>query len=339
MHQSFWVEAFQTASFLINCMPMSLLHHRSPFEILFKKVPTYKLLKVFGCLCWPCIRPYNKHKLNFRSVPCIFLGYSPSHKGYICQPLDSSHTYISCDVIFDEVTFPFYKNISSPSVSSFPSHTSQSTSISLSRHPPNISSSPSPLHLSHPSSTNPTPNSSQHLDSLTSPKDISSHPESSQLPNPLSPPLDDPLPCRSHVMSTRLQNQISKPRKFMDGIIRYPISRALMATIVSQEEEEPTSFSIASKNAKWREAMNLEFDALLRNGTWQLVPPTSDMNIVGCKWVFKLKRNAKGEIERHKARLVAKGCHQQPDVDFDDTFSPVIKLTTVRLLLSLVVSS
>jgi hypothetical protein len=56
--------------------------------------------------------------------------------------------------------------------------------------------------------------------------------------------------------------------------------------------------------------MNLEFDALLCYGIWTLVPPTSDMNIVGCKWVFCLKRKADGFIDRHKARLVAKGFHQ-----------------------------
>jgi hypothetical protein len=84
--------------------------------------------------------------------------------------------------------------------------------------------------------------------------------------------------------------------------------------------------------------MNLEFDALLCNGIWTLVPPTSDMNIVGCKWVFCLKHKADGSIDRHKARLVAKGFHQQPGVNFDETFSPVVKPTTIRLVLSLATS-
>jgi hypothetical protein len=114
-----------------------------------------------------CIRPYNNHKLNFHLVPCVFLAYSPSYKGYLCRALDSCYTYISRDVIFDEVNFLF----SSPPKSS-PSHTSQSTSMSLSRHPPTVSSSPSPLYLPHPSSTSPAPNSSPLSDSPTSPINI-----------------------------------------------------------------------------------------------------------------------------------------------------------------------
>jgi hypothetical protein len=85
--------------------------------------------------------------------------------------------------------------------------------------------------------------------------------------------------------------------------------------------------------------MNIEFDALLSNGTWTLVPPTSDMNVVGCKWVFRLKRKADGSIDRHKARLVAKGFHQQPGIDFGETYSPVVKPTTIRLVLSLAISA
>jgi hypothetical protein len=64
-------------------------------------------LKVFGCACWPHLRPYNKHKLSFRSKECVFLGYSASHKGYKCLDIDSGRVYVSRDVIFDENVFPF----------------------------------------------------------------------------------------------------------------------------------------------------------------------------------------------------------------------------------------
>jgi hypothetical protein len=84
--------------------------------------------------------------------------------------------------------------------------------------------------------------------------------------------------------------------------------------------------------------MDAEICALLKNDTWHLVPPRADLNIIDCKWVFKIKRKPDGSVDRYEARLVAKWFKQQYGVDYDATFSPVVKPTTIRLLLSLVVS-
>ncbi len=81
-----------------------------------------------------------------------------------------------------------------------------------------------------------------------------------------------------------------------------------------------------------------EFNVLLANQTWSLVPPAPHLNVVGSKWVFKLKQREDGMIERYKARLATKGFNQQQGIDFDETFSPVVKPTTIRTVLSLAVS-
>ena len=111
-----------------------------------------------------------------------------------------------------------------------------------------------------------------------------------------------------------------------------------MAQAATDPTAEPRHFRAALGIPHWREAMETEFDALIKNGTWQLTPPWRGINIIDSKWVFKVKRHANGTIERYKARLVAKEFKQRYGLDYEDTFSPVVKPTTIRLLLSLAVT-
>lgn len=102
---------------------------------------------------------------------------------------------------------------------------------------------------------------------------------------------------------------------------------------------EPPSFAIAFKHPQWVTTMDAEFQSLQKQHTCSLVPLPHHKNIVTCKWVYKLKRHSDGSIARYKARSVARGYLQQFGLDYDETFNLVVKPTTVRLLLSLVVNN
>lgn len=127
-------------------------------------------------------------------------------------------------------------------------------------------------------------------------------------------------------MQTRAKSGISKPKLCLTS------SSSLSTNSI------PTCFSQAIKVDTWRQAMIEEYNALVHNHTWTLVPSLSQHKPVGCKWVFKIKHNADGSISRYKARLVAKGFHQLQGIDFTETFCPVAKPITIRVLLSLAAS-
>jgi hypothetical protein len=146
-----------------------------------------------------------------------------------------------------------------------------------------------------------------------------------------SPPA--PPPLRPH---TRSKSGIVRPRLRTDGTI------AWIAACVAQSALDPTAeprhFQSALGIPHWRAAMELEIQALHKNDTWQLVPSRSGVNVIDSKWVFKVKKHADGTIERYKARLVAKGFKQRYGLDYEDTFSPVVKPATIHILLSLAVT-
>jgi len=100
----------------------------------------------------------------------------------------------------------------------------------------------------------------------------------------------------------------------------------------------PRTYRGGLADPNWRQAMQEEFDALLANHTWDLVPRPSQANIVTGKWVFKHKYQADGSLERYKARWVLRGFTQRPGNDYDETFSPAVKPATVRTVLSLALS-
>jgi hypothetical protein len=102
--------------------------------------------------------------------------------------------------------------------------------------------------------------------------------------------------------------------------------------------DEPMLVDEAIANNNWKAAMDLEFDPLMKNKTWHLVPPMKGRNIVGYKWVYKIKRKQDDSLDRYKARMVAKRFKQRYGVDYDDTFNPVVKMTTIRIVLSIAVS-
>jgi hypothetical protein len=102
--------------------------------------------------------------------------------------------------------------------------------------------------------------------------------------------------------------------------------------------DEPKNVQDALVVPQWKEAMYEEYDTLMRNKTWKLVPPRAGINVVDCRWIYKIKQKADGFVDRYKAQFVAKGFKQRFGIDYEDTFSPVVKIATVRLVLDVSVS-
>lgn len=142
-----------------------------------------------------------------------------------------------------------------------------------------------------------------------------------------SPPAAPPAaPTASHPMLTRAKAGITKPR------IPFSLHTTTIASPI------PTNYRQALQAPNWRNAMLMEFSALIKNKIWDLVPRPPHSNVISGKWLYRHKFNADGSLERYKARWVARGFTQQPGVDYTETFSPVIKPTTIRTVLSLALS-
>ena len=278
------------------------------------------------------------HMLSLFERCCVFIGYSPSHKGYKCLHA-SGKIYIARHVVFDEFTFPYAID------SAFPNHTtsdSQSSHSITSQQVHHLSTLPIiPILLSD-STNNPTSVSSESSGTSTSvypvhqeinqelqqgtisnTSPLHTYPSSnelihnSSLPQTLNSPqrqsnnptIPSHPPQNTHQMITTGKSGILKPKVYIATLIH----------------KEPNIVQKALSNSRWLQAMKEKYDALIRNGTWTLVPRQANHQVVENKWIYIIKYNTNGSVAKYKARLVAKGFQQAAGVNYFETFSPIIK--------------
>ncbi|WVZ25700.1 hypothetical protein V8G54_004244 [Vigna mungo] len=262
-------------------------------------------LKFLAVSATPTLFNLTKKKLDLRATAGVFLGF-------ITYSLTTHDIQISRNVIFCEDEFPdmTYNTLS-------------------------ISTLPLPLHsnhILHDHDQSPPP-VSQNSSSLTNEE----HLDSTTIPTRRS--------TRTRTIPGYLKDfQIAS---YTIVTTKYPIEHVLSSNNLSptyrhfissiDNSHDPTHYKEAVQHAHWRDAMQAELTALEQNNTWTLTTLPPHKQAIGCKWVYKTKHKADGTIDRYKARLVAKGYTQLEGIDYFDTFSPVVKLTTVRLILSLVV--
>ncbi|KAI3514490.1 hypothetical protein L1887_12931 [Cichorium endivia] len=340
---SYWVDAFSSATYIINRLPTKVLDDHSPFELLYSKQPTYTNLRAFGCLVYPYLRNYSSHKLAPRSLPCVFIGYNNQYKGYKCLDPASSRIYITRHARFDESTFPFSTTATPASISTLEITSFLDDGLPFAVSPPAEPSQPKPT----PSTASPRPatpcglcpsTASGLTPTVTGPPTSSAaspSPSDNDAPSPSPAPVQPtPIePVSTHPMQTRSKSGIVMTKHTPD--FQTLVSHALHVALLS--DTPPKGYKSAAKHPHWMAAMRDEMEALVQNRTWTLVPRPASSNIVGSKWVYRTKFKSDGTVERFKARLVAQGFTQLPGIDYSHTFSPVVKASTVRVVLSLAV--
>ena len=385
----FWAESLHTSTYLLNRLPSVACPAPTPHHALFGTPPRYDHLRVFGCACYPNTTATAPHKLAPRSTQCVFLGYSPDHKGYRCFDLTSHRILISRHVVFDESVFPFSTTSPPPSTpdldlfSLFPTDTVDQPPLTLcpaGTTPP----CPSPAPCAAPDPAPSAGPAASDSDAAPSPMPCAGpetsasapaarfaqpvrvyhrrvrpaplHPEPAPPPpspprsppvasSPPSTPTPPPPPPAARVAQSVYHPPLlhRHPRHVHPMVTRHaagtlrPLALAAMPG-EPQVSPVPSFVRAALSDPHWRRAMEEEYAALLANQTWDLVPRPPGSNVVTGKWIWTHKRRADGSLDRYKARWVLRGFTQRPGVDYDETFSPVVKPATVRTVLSLALS-
>jgi hypothetical protein len=302
LSRDFWAEAVNTACYLVNRSPSTAIDCKTPYEVWSGTPADYSILKTFGC---PAYCHVNDGKLEPRSKKCIFLGYGDGVKGYRlwCSDPKSPKFIISRDVVFDESAMLHPRK---ESVVSAGKEQGSSKEVELQVE------------------------TSQRVQDSTQDQPVTDVHDSSS---------DDDDPQEEQetsIAAGRQKRQIRPPQRYgYADLVAYALTVAEDTAV-----QEPSTYSEAvtsSESAQWVVAMNEEIESLHKNQTWELVKLPRGAKTVGCKWIFKKKEGIPGvEDARFKARLVAKGYSQREGMDFNEVFSPVVRHSSIRVLLAMV---
>ena len=317
-----WGEALKTANYICNRTPSKSINN-TPFENWNGYKPSLNHLHVWGCKAEARVYNGDNDKLEPKSESAYFIGYSEKSKGFKFYN-HSRHTRIfetnraaffdeffdTNDEMMDSAQKKQYFNMDEWFV--YPELVQQNTSATIQSEVPSVVVE-------------------NQIQDVTA-----------------TAPIIEEIPQEVNMETQEVENTVEQQVVAEE----YPVLRRserarrpaisgdyhLYAVEFDLGEDDPTTLKAAMKSQnshKWRLAMEDELQSMSHNGVWILVDKTEDMKPIGCKWVYKTKRDAEGKIERYKARLVAKGYNQKEGIDYNETFSPVSTKDAFRVIMAL----
>ncbi len=307
-----WAEAAATAAYARNRLPTSALESMTPFEAWTGGKPKINHMRAFGCIAYMHVNERYRSKLDSKSQQLIFVGYSADSKAYRLYNKSSRTIFESIDVVFDET------DVGEP--------------CSLQRTP------------------------KAHID-LVSDNDGDTINDNTPGDNDDDDDDDDDTTPLGNMM-TRSQHRKNIPANAKSiHAETAPVSRELrllkdrnkpgprdvapstipFAFAAVSDDDEPLTMRAALMRhdaAQWQAAAQAEIDSLMHNDAWELVVPPRGCHVIGSIWVLKRKRNVDGSVKLYKGRLCAKGCSQKYGIDFEETYSPVARYASIRMLIA-----
>lgn len=312
MPKIFWAESVSTGAYIINRTPTKSLNDKTPEEMWSKKKPDISNLKIFGCKAMVHIPKEKRLKWDSKSQKLIFVGYCHETKGYRLYDESKKQIIRSRNVVFLEgtVSKDYVPMPLSESKMEDPHNETESTIL-------NDSSE------SHSSTV------SSEMSTHTAIENLSCSENEDNLKDVDYVPDEDisSLPEKKVTLRPRV-HKVSKENYTYNTV----------HGVTSPEEQDPYNLEIAlsSNNShKWKQAMDSEYKSLIENNTWTLTDLPAGKKAIPCKWVYKTKLDADGNITKYKARLVIKGYEQRKGIDYEEVFAPVVRHTSMRYLFGL----
>lgn len=328
--EEFWAEAMHTAAYVRNRCSKKIINQKVPEELYTKRHQSVKYFKTFGCLAYLFIPAGQRTKLDQRSKPAIFLGYCTDRKGYRFYDPQTDRITVSRDVTFLETK---------RGAMLLPGHSITEGGMN------------EPQHISLPkmvdigecrvTETGETLFTEDREASLQSVSEDNSAPsnttDSTNGSEAGSEDKGDSQPEQEDMVQQQEVRRTTRVSRPPDRLQLDPRKKSYCDK-AEIELTEPNTYQEAMKSpekTEWEKAMNDELQSHREMNTWDFVPREPSMKIVKSKWVYRIKRGPTGKIDKFKARVVAVGCSQVYGLDYYETFSPVIKLTSLRTLLAL----
>ena len=372
---SMWYHALAALVHTRNRSPNSALGGNISFTCFYGKVPDVSYFRVFGCTAYVHVQKNKRKKLQSHTQRCVFIGYPLEYKGWKFYNPITKTILFNNSVVFDERYFPGLSKAKLPEAPpDHPVSRSESTLIEVPANSGGVSIDLEPEEqpvIAPDQDVSASP--SVHSDVLSpamSPDPlllVSPEPSPSPEPQRRYPDRARSQPDRFEIRHERPHVVYREPTPMIEssdeedqGEPLLPINEgsddelcrdysedALSCTLldgfelaykVVANEKFPRTFKEALNrpdSQKWFDAAKQEVDSLIKNGTWKLVKLPTGRKAIGCRWVFIIKYDKEGFIERYKARLVAKGYSQRPGFDFNETFAPTAKWATLRTVLCL----